>query len=414
MSRKRKNKKGLFSKVIITIITLFLAAVVVSGAYLYIGLSNLSKNNQLKGHSDYKNGLGNNKNSINILALGVDIGTPGSENKNDPKRTDTMILIHYDKINDAVSMVSIPRDTLIKVNGKNTKINAANAIGGVPYAVNAVEELLDVNINYYGKVNYEGFREIVDAIGGVDMDIEYNMNYDDPGQDLHIHFKKGEKVHLDGKKAEEFFRWRKNNDGTGLAGGDLGRIKNQQVLINKVIEKLKSPKIIPRIPRIFMVLPNYVETNMSGYEMMKYGLKFITSDDVSMYSLQGDTDYIGGISYFIYRKNDNKELLARLNNVSSKNSAGIDKDKIKIKILNGNGKNGLAAKYKEYLESLGYKNISTGNTEYTETTKIEISDNFNKKQRKYINKEFKIENIVSGSNNEDYDVLVILGKDYDG
>ena len=65
------------------------------------------------------------------------------------------------------------------------------------------------------------------------MYIERDMDYDDDAQDLHINFKAGETVHLDGKKAEEFFRWRKNNDGTGFADGDLGRIRNQQAFIER-------------------------------------------------------------------------------------------------------------------------------------------------------------------------------------
>jgi anionic cell wall polymer biosynthesis LytR-Cps2A-Psr (LCP) family protein len=74
------------------------------------------------------------------------------------------------------------------------------------------------------------------------MEISSNMNYDDDSQNLHIHFEKGETVHLDGEKAEEFFRWRKNNNGTGLAEGDLGRIENQHMFIEKVIDKLKVQK----------------------------------------------------------------------------------------------------------------------------------------------------------------------------
>ncbi len=86
------------------------------------------------------------------------------------------------------------------------------------------------------------------------MYIEQDMNYDDPGQDLHIHFNKGETVHLDGKKAEEFFRWRKNNDGTGLANGDVDRIKNQQKFMNAVIDKVLSVSTITKIDSIAEIL----------------------------------------------------------------------------------------------------------------------------------------------------------------
>ncbi|MFU0825362.1 LCP family protein [Clostridium sp.] len=413
-----KNKKGKFLKSAIIIITIIIGIVIAVGAYFYMGLSELSKNSELKEDSmqDINNedhiGIDDNKESINILALGVDIGTPGTENANDPKRTDTIMLIHYDKTNKDVSVVSIPRDTLIKINGKNAKINAAHAVGGVRYAVDAVEKLLNIDINYYGKVDYEGFREIVDSIGGVDIEIENNMDYDDPAQDLHIHFKKGETVHLDGKKAEEFFRWRKNNNGTGLAEGDLGRINNQHVFISKVIEKLKSPKIIPRIPSIFMTLPKYVETNMSGDEIIKYGYAFMRANDTNIETLKGHTKYIGGISYFIYDENSNKDLLDRIHNTALNNDVNIDKSKLNIQVLNGTGKTGLAANYREYLKKKGYKNISIGNTKDSEYTKILINkDNFSNKQIKYIKEDLKIDKVENIEKNyEKFDIIITLGK----
>lgn len=412
-----KNKKGIFIKSVTVIITIIIGIVIAVGAYFYIGLSQLSENSELNDNSIEDIGGGNqnsvedNKESINILALGVDVGTPGSESERDPKRTDTMMVIHYDKLNKAVSVISIPRDTLIKVSGKNTKINAAHAVGGVRYAVDAVEKLLDIDINYYGKVNYEGFREIIDSIGGVDIEIENNMDYDDPAQDLHIHFKKGETVHLDGKKAEEFFRWRKNNNGTGLAEGDLGRIENQHVFISKVMDKLKSPKIIPRIPSVFMTLPKYAETNMSGDEIIKYGYAFVRSNDVNIETLKGHTKYIGGISYFIYDKDKNKELLSKLNNVTVNNKVNVDKSKINIQVLNGTGEAGLAARYREYLKEKGYKNISIGNTEYSEDTGILLSKDFNNKQVKYFKQDFKINNVKNIEKNDGkFDIIVILGK----
>ncbi len=209
--------------------------------------------------------------SCNILVMGVDIGTPGTKNANDPKRTDTLILAHYNGESKKVYLVSIPRDILIKVNGKNQKINAAHAIGGVSYTVEAVESLLGINIDYYGKINYEGFRAVINAIGGIDMEITRRMDYDDPSQDLSIHFKKGTTVHLDGKKAEEFFRWRQNNDGTGFENGDLGRIENQHMFIGKIMDKVKSPSIVIKIPSILGAVQNNVETNMEANDILKYG-----------------------------------------------------------------------------------------------------------------------------------------------
>lgn len=248
---------------------------------------------------------------VNILITGVDIGNPKSRLENDPKRTDTIMLMNYNPNTENVNVVSIPRDTLVKIGRENYKINSINALIGEKHLVECVEKLLGVNINYYAQVDYRGFREIIDVIGGIDIKIKNRMDYDDFSQNLHIHFKKGELAHLDGEKAEEFFRWRKNNDGTGLALGDLDRIQNQHEFVNKVISKFKSTEIIPKIPYIFDTVHKYTKTNMKLDDIIKYGYKFIKLDrsNINIVTLQGNTDYLNGISYFIYEPRKNRDLL---------------------------------------------------------------------------------------------------------
>ncbi|MCD3195379.1 LCP family protein [Clostridium botulinum C] len=404
-----KRKIG-FKKFFLTAFTILLGIVIISIICFYEAVGKLNNNSKLRSNDT------SNKSSINILALGVDIGTVGSNNKNDPKRTDTMILIHYDKKSNKTNAISIPRDTLVKIKGRNSKINAAHATGGVQGAVDAVQKLLDIDIDYYGKINYEGFREVVDAIGGVDVKIENNMNYDDDMQNLHIHFKKGEEVHLDGKKAEEFFRWRKNNDGSGLPTGDLGRIDNQHIFISKVTEKMKSPFILFRIPSLLRTLPKYIETNMSSNEILKYGYALATSENISTETLKGSTKYIGKGSYFIYNKNQNKEILNKLRDVysfnNSDNSNGFKDKNFKIQILNGTKKQGLASSYKKYIEAKGYKNISTGNTKKTNKSKIIIRKNISSKCIRNIKDDFQIFTVDNSIKDpSEFDITVILGKD---
>ena len=100
------------------------------------------------------------------------------------------------------------------------------------------------------------------------MYIEQDMYYDDDEQNLHINFKAGETVHLDGQKAEEFFRWRKNNDGSGLENGDLDRIKNQQHFMGKLIDKVLSPSIVFKAPKILKAISENVETNIPAKELI--------------------------------------------------------------------------------------------------------------------------------------------------
>ncbi|MFW2489995.1 LCP family protein [Clostridium chromiireducens] len=353
---------------------------------------------------------------VNILLLGMDIGDPSQVDNQSIKRTDTIMVANYNPQNKKMHLVSIPRDTLINVNGKNAKINSLYAIGGYPKIKSEVEKLLNVNINYIVKIDYNAFREIIDAIGGIEMKIDRNMIYDDEGQNLHINFKAGETVTLDGKKAEEFFRWRKNNDGSGFANGDLDRIENQQKFISKVIEKCTSPFIMFRVPKIMSALGDNIETNMSSFEVLNYGLKFtnIKKENTIMATSAGTPKTINGESFLIFDKSANKDILSSLvSSVSSKSlPENISKDDIRIKILNATKINGLAAKEEKELNSMGYKKIDTGNTELSDKSVI-LSNNDDKLQ--VILQDLNIKNTDRKENKteyNDYDVIIILGKDF--
>lgn len=356
-----------------------------------------------------------NNESYNILLLGVDIGVVGS--KNSPKRTDTMMVIHYDKIGDKISIISIPRDTKVIINNKNEKINAANVYGGTQLAINTVQELLNIDINYYIEIDYEGFKKIIDSIGGIDVTIPFNMNYDDDMQNLHIHFTKDEKVHLDGQKAEEFVRWRKNNDGTGYAEADIGRIKTQQDFILKVFEKIKTPAILIKMPSIIKMLPQYIKTNMEPLTIAKFVLlEFpkLNKACIQNYTLQGESKTISSISYFIYEPSKNSDIMDILlnkNTVSQKND--IDVKNIKIEIFNSTEINGAATKLKNELISKGYNVINIGTITGSNLDSTYIIDKTNKAgYAKQVASEININNIKNINDNISLaDIIIILGND---
>ncbi|MGH4139281.1 LCP family protein [Clostridium sp.] len=420
-NKKKKKKKKIvnYKRFALVITTLVVSVFLLIFGYFYVYLDSLNNNavdlNKIDVSSnlnkDEIDKLKNDGKSCNILVMGVDVGTAGSTNANDPKRTDTMIVAHYNAEDKNISLVSIPRDTLIKINNKNQKINAAHAIGGVTYAVDAVEELLGIRIDYYGKINYEGFRNVINAIGGIDMDITRNMHYDDSTQNLSINFQKGTTVHLDGKKAEEFFRWRKNNDGTGLADGDLGRIENQHLFITKVMEKLKSPIIVLKIPSILSAIQTSVETNMDAKDIFKYGYIFATidKDKFSMDTIKGELKTLNGQSYLIYDEAQNKSILSKLYDESA---LSIDKSKLRIKVINGTKKAGLASDFATYLQQKGYKKPETSNGDSTSKTKILVY-NGNEGIKTSLVKDFKIDNIeFSSSKQDNFDIIVMLGEDH--
>lgn len=354
------------------------------------------------------------KESVNILILGMDIGDPENVENKDVKRTDTIMVFNYHPKTHKANLVSIPRDTLIKTpKGNNAKINSAYEIGGEEFIKSKVEEFLSINVNYMVKIDYNAFRSFIDSIGGIDMYIERDMIYDDPGQNLHINFKGGETVHLDGKKAEEFFRWRKNNDGTGFANGDLDRIKNQQLFVKKVIEKCTTPSILLKTPKILDAIAKDVETNMPPSKLMGLGFDLIriSPTDVNMVTLQGEPEMINNLSYVVYDRKANADIINALKNPGS-NLTKIDRENLNIKMYNATKINGLAASYEIDLRNLGYEKIDTGNVELRDKSVIMVNDdNIKNMFKNDFSAITKYDKIDPNLNTGNYDIIIVLGKD---
>lgn len=415
--KKKKKKKKSNSNFKKFIIILLIAVVALFGAGIGTGYYFLNKvNNKIHGNKSVPVKQVQEDGIVNILIMGTDAGTPGSNSE--PKRTDTIMLLHYNPKTTKATLVSIPRDTMVQLNGKTNKINEANFQGGATLAVSTVENLLGVKLNYYAKVDLNGFIKIIDILGGIDMTITRRMDYDDNSQNLHIHFTKGQTVNLNGQKAMEFFRWRENNDGTGLANGDLDRINIQHTFIQKVIEKVKTPAVIPKIPSILSTVADNIETNMDAQDIVKYGttLSGLDSSNINITTLKGEGKYVGQVSYFIWNKGQDTELLNTLREgsnsaTSTTTTSNIDRSNLKVKVLNGTNKSGLATAYSEILKKNGYINITTGNAKSTSQSKVMLygtaSTNISSLQN-----DFKVSNILTSDAKSDYDIIITLGSDY--
>lgn len=354
---------------------------------------------------------------VNIVVMGMDVGTVGQESNYSIKRTDTVMVINYNPNTKKTQVVSIPRDTLIKRNGKSYKFNAIYETGGNKAVAETIESLLDIKVNYTINLDYTAFRELIDAIGGIDMTIEQDMIYDDDAQNLHINFKKGTTVHLNGKKAEEFFRWRKNNDGTGFLNGDLDRIQNQHKFLQKVVDKCKSPTILFKAPKIFKAISSNMRTNMSAGNMIYYGLKMMFSmgNGVNMTTIIGEPKYIGGISYVLYNKASNQQLIESLTNGSSSSGSSsskeLDKKDARVLVLNCTSKSGLASEAKSSLAEAGFEDIDVNNGPETSKSIVMTDyDNLKSDVKDILPKLSKSESI--SSQYPKYDVVILLGSDY--
>lgn len=398
------------------VLIFLIVLIVASASFIYFYLNSFSAKSRKNSGSYIQPQEVKNGEPFNVLLLGLDIGTVGSENS--PKRSDTMMIFHYDPKTSDISVVSVPRDTRVKINGSYKKINAANLIGGPSLAISTVEDLLGIKINYYATIDYAAFRKIIDAIGGIDVVVPYNMDYDAESQDLHIHFTKGESVHLNGEKAEEFVRWRKNNDGTGFAEGDLGRIKAQQDFIVKIMQKIKTPSGLLKLPNIIKILPEYINTNMDALTILSLSkdVPKVNTNSIQRFTIQGESKTIGETSYFIYSPEKSAEMISTLGGEAASVNNGEEKvtnKDVKIEIMNGSGVNGAAARLKTELENKGYNVIGTGTISGVKFTKSHIVDKTLKGG--YANKvasEVDITSIEKDQDNlSEADVIIILGSD---
>ena len=235
-------------------------------------------------------------NRINVLLLGTDDGDSEDFDKDVPKRTDAMLLVSFDPENSQVSVLSLPRDTRVTIPGRrgHDKINAAYAYGGVNLAKRTVANLLQVPVNHYMQVDWQGFIKVVDMLGGVDLDVEQDMDYEDPYADLKIHLKKG-KQHLNGEKAGEYVRFRHDEM------GDIGRVERQQKFMKALAKQAFTVGNMVKLPVIIGTASEYVKTDMTFIQLVKAAncLRIFGEGGVKSASLKGDFGDIGGVSYWV-------------------------------------------------------------------------------------------------------------------
>ncbi len=243
---------------------------------------------------------------VNILLMGLD---------QDKIRADVIMVVSLDPELNQINMLSIPRDTRVQYStNRYDKINHAMGYKNPEETIiRLVKQVTGMPIHYYCEVDFSGVKEIVDILDGVDFDVPYNMDYDDPHQNLHIHLKAGMQ-HLDGDGAHDLLRFRHNNNGSaeGLyILGDEGRIDTTQKFLKALFEQKLKPEYLGKAPRLIKEIYNHVNTNFSvadatGYIKM---LKKMDSDSLQTFVLPGEAKYIGPVSYFIYDKTQVKKLV---------------------------------------------------------------------------------------------------------
>ena len=203
---------------------------------------------------------------------------------------DTIMVLSYDTVNQQVGVVSIPRDTIVNASGqKIPKINAAYHGENPAETLKAVvSDMVGFPIDHYITVNIKAFKALVNAVDGVDFYVPCNMDYDDPYQDLSIHYTEG-MYHLNGQQAMEVVRFRHNNDGSGYT--DVGRTQTQQKLLAALAKKVLSWSSVSRINEFINIFSTYVKSDLDVGNLAWFGtqaLKLDTASGVSFATLPGD------------------------------------------------------------------------------------------------------------------------------
>ncbi len=235
-----------------------------------------------------------NENVYNILITGFD-------EIESSIHTDTMMVLSYNAEKKSINIVSIPRDTACNVTWNVKKINSAYAIGGINTLSREVKKITGFECDYYILISMDAMEELVNAIGGVEFDVPQRMHYWDPTQNLLIDLMPGVQT-LDGEKAVQLCRWRKNNDGyTGGLDGDLGRIQMQHDFLKALAKQCLSIKnITSKINDYADIFQRNVESNLTIGEMAWFGLQFmeVGLDNIQTFMLDGWAGMWDDLSYY--------------------------------------------------------------------------------------------------------------------
>lgn len=344
---------------------------------------------------------------MNILLLGIDY------NYNDKgilytkgARSDTMMLVSLSNKAEFLNVVSVPRDTQVLISEKigYEKINAAYSYGGIDGSMETVSQFLGVPVHHYVIVKVHGAKKVLDAIGGLPINVEKDMDYDDNWGHLHIHLKKGPQV-LSGEQAVGYSRFRKDEE------GDRGRMRRQQQVIRAIVDRLKSPKVAMAIPGLAQAVKDTLETDLSIAEMADLARLYASFDQKKMKAGQitGDDENVNGVAVIVPYGPENEKLVRRL----LKDQETIMLSDLRIQIINASHKAGAGEKLASMLESSG---LSIAKVELSPNEDFPVTEVVD---RSHLNRmRNRLQNVLpqatykdAPETNDSYDVTITIGND---
>lgn len=224
-----------------------------------------------------------------VLLLGVDSRT------GDKGRSDAIVIMSPQPLGRGLTMLSVPRDSRVPVPGRGTtKINHAFAYGGADLSLATAEQFLNLPLEHHITFNFKAVEEIVDALGGITLEIESPMNYHDPYQNLLIDLEPGVK-HLNGEEALGFLRFRRDSR------GDIGRGDRHRQFIEVFIKTALKPSSWPRLPAVYKAFTENVQTSMTPFQLIRFSAASALAlmRGIDSQSVPGRSATIDGVSYWI-------------------------------------------------------------------------------------------------------------------
>lgn len=274
--------------------------------------------------------------------------------------SDTMLLLRFNPQTQQLVVLSLPRDTRTYVRGRLTKLNEANRDGGPALAAESVSDLLGgIAIDRYVRINVQGVEKLVDALGGVTVDVPKDMKYQDDSQHLYINLKAGEQQ-LNGDQALQFLRFRYDNN------GDIGRIQRQQMLMRAMVEQALNPTTIARLPKILGVIQSHVDTNLSVEELLALvGYAAQTNrSNMELLMLPGDFSRPGdfALSYWLPRHGEIDALVDQYFGYGTQQGATTDEPaSVRIAIQDSTDNPVAVQALVDTLRDSGYSNVYVDN-----------------------------------------------------
>ena len=373
---------------------------------------------------------GAEKNNLVILVMGLD------ESRDERgvmhhkgSRTDTIFLLGLDSKARRLGILSVPRDTWLRVSDRYgmNRVNTAYAdafwdeyqrtnhnyekakAAGIAQARRTLEDFLNVKVDHFVLLRIKAASEMVDSLGGIMVDVEKNMDYDDNWGHLHIHLKKG-RQRLNGTQVVGYSRFRHDEE------GDWGRIRRQHQVIQALVNELKKPTHIMHIDRIARVIKSNIDTDMDLNQLIDLArvYKEFNKENVVKGIVIGDDEIID--NSMVVRPNE--VIKERLVNRLLKNPGVIPADRIWVKVLNGCGVTGLGGRTADLLRKDGYTVVEVGNAEKEGVKTTIIQDHFlNSTRTKIMEKDMKLNSSRTsnhrnkGNGDTTLDYTIILGTD---